>query len=163
MNIFFTDPTIWVFVSFAIFVVLAVVFGRATVLKLLDDKIASIRTEIANAEALRNEAQALLNEYEQKQKTALSETQRLIEDAKVQASDLHKRADQDLVDTIARREAMLKDRIQRMEETAIDDIRRYAADLAVSATQEIIAQKLDQSQAARLNDDTIRKVSENLN
>jgi len=59
-NIFFQDPTIWVSISFAIFVVLAVVFGRSKIFAILDAKIQAIRTEIANAEALRDEAQKLL-------------------------------------------------------------------------------------------------------
>ncbi len=162
-NLFFTDPAIWVAVSFTIFAIAAFVFGRKILFKTLDDKIAAIRNEIVTAENLRNEAQKLLIEYEAKQKAAQSEAQKMIENAKIQAADLHKRADQELTETMARRESMLKERIQRMEETAVDDIRRYAADLAISATAEIIAQKLDQASASRLTDASIRKVSENLN
>lgn len=163
MNIFMEDPTIWVLISFVIFVVLAVVFGRTAVLKILDAKIMAIRTEIANAEALRNEANKLLLEYETKQKAAHSEAERMLTDAKQQAIDLHKRADEELTATMARREAMMKDRIQRMEEQAFADIRKYAADLAISATTEIISQKLDQASASKLADQSISKVSGNLN
>lgn len=163
MNIFFEDATIWVLISFGIFVAVAVIFGRAAIVKMLDDKIQSIRTEIANAEALREEAQKLLMEYETKQKSAAAEAQNMLENAKRQAADMQQRAEQEIADTMQRREIMLKERIQRMEESAMDDIRRYAADLAVSATTEIIVQKLDQAGASRLADQSIRKVSENLN
>lgn len=163
MNIFMEDPTIWVLISFVIFVALAVVFGRGMILKMLDDKILAIRTEIANAAALRDEAQKLLLEYETKQKAAHSEAEKMLEAAKKQAAELHEKADRDLTETMSRRESMMKDRIQRMEEAAMDDIRRYAADLAISATTEIITQKLDQASANKLADQSIRKVSENLN
>lgn len=163
MNIFYEDPTIWVAVSFVLFVLLAVVFGRGIVTKMLDDKIENIRSQIATAENLRNEAQKLLMEYEAKQKAAATEAQSLLENAKRQAADLHARAEAELTSTMERRESMMKERIQRMEETAIDDIRRYAAELAISATTEIIAQKLDNASAQRLADESIRKVSENLN
>lgn len=163
MSIFMEDPTIWVLVSFVIFVGLAVVFGRGMILKMLDDKILAIRTEIANATALRDEAQKLLLEYETKQKAAHSEAEKMLEAAKKQAVELHEKADRDLTETMARRESMMKDRIQRMEDAAMDDIRRYAADLAISATTEIITQKLDQASANKLADQSIRKVSENLN
>ena len=162
-NIFMTDPTIWVLMSFSIFVITAIVFGRKIVFNILDEKIAGIRTQISNAEALRDEAQRLLMEYEAKQKTAAAEAQKILENAKLQAADLHRRAEKDLAETMDRRETMLKDRIRRMEDAAMDDIRRYAADLAISATKEIITQKLDQSSAQNLTDQAIRKVSGHLN
>lgn len=163
MNIFFEDATIWVLVSFGLFVALAFAFGRRMVIQMLDDKILAIRTQIANAEALREEAQKLLLEYETKQKSATAEAQSMLETAKRQAEDMHKRAEQEIADTMQRREAMLKDRIQRMEDSAMEDIRRYAAELAVSATTEIITQNLGQAEASKLADQSIRKVAENLN
>ena len=161
-NIFLTDPTIWVLVSFAIFVVAAVIFGRKAIVTMLDDKIAAIRNDIANAQALRDEAERLLLEYETKQKAAHSEAEKMLEAAKLQAADLHKRADEELTATMARRESMMKERIQRMEDSARDDIRRYAAELALSATGEIIAQKLDQGSASKLADQSISKVAGSL-
>ena len=163
MNIFFEDATIWVLASFIIFVGLAIALGRRTIVSMLDAKIASIRTEIANAAALRDEAQKLLLEYETKQKAAHSEAERMLSDARAQAEELHKRAEAELAETATRRETMLKERIQRMEEQAFADIRKYAADLAISATTEIIAQKLDQASANKLADASIQKISGNLN
>lgn len=163
MNLFMEDPTVWVLISFVIFVLLAVVFGRSTITSMLDAKIASIRAEIANAEALRDEAQKLLLEYETKQKAAHGEAEKMLAAARAQAVDLHKRADDELAATMSRREAMMTDRIKRMEEQAFADIRKYAADLAIAATTEIISQKLDANAASRLADASIRKVSENLN
>lgn len=157
------DPTAWVLISFVIFVALAYKFGRATVIKSLDDKIASIRTEIAQAEHLRAEAQALLADYQMKQTNALSEAQTILANAQAQANDLRSRADSELNETIARRETMMQDRIKRMEADAMEDIRRYAANLAISATAEIIAQKMNEQSAQQLADASIRKVAENLN
>jgi F-type H+-transporting ATPase subunit b len=160
MNLFMNDPTIWVLVSFVIFVAGAIIFGRKTVIGMLDAKINAIRTEIANAEHLREHAQRLLQEYETKQKAAQSEAERMLAAAKKQAADLHQKAEAELSETLARRESMMADRIKRMEEAAKDDIRRYAADLAISATGEIIAQKMDQATASRLADESIRKVGD---
>jgi F0F1-type ATP synthase membrane subunit b/b' len=64
---------------------------------------------------------------------------------------------------MTRRESMLKARIEQMERVAIDDIRRYAADLAVTATTEIISQKLSEQKASALTDESIRHISEKLN
>jgi F-type H+-transporting ATPase subunit b len=164
MNSFLThDPTVWVALSFVIFVALAFKFGRASVLKSLDTRIESVRNDLATAEQLKAEAQALLAEYQRKQLDASKEAEQLIENARDNATRLQKQAEEDFTATMNRREGMMKERIQRMEETAMDDIRRYAAELAISATTQIIAEKMDDKSAQKLADTSIRNLSENLN
>lgn len=157
------DPTIWVLASFVIFVTAAFVFGRKSVTAGLDAKIEAIRTEIATAETLRAQAEQLLADYQGKQAAAAQEASKIIDNAKLQADQLRSHAEEDFTTTMARKETMMKDRILRMEETAMDDIRRYAAELAISATTQIIAQKMDAASAEKLADSSIRKVADNLN
>lgn len=157
------DPTIWVLFSFIVFVVAAFIFGRQTILNGLDQKIALIRSEIETASHLRQEAEGLLADYRARQEHASSEATKIISLAQAQALDLQKQAEADFTETISRREDLLKDRLQRMEETAKDDIRRYAAELAISATTQIIAEKMDAATATKLTDASIRTVSDHLN
>jgi len=157
------DPTIWVLFSFILFVGLAFKFGRQSVLSSLDSRIESVRKEIATAENLKAEAQKLLNEYQQKQAEAVRDAGKMVEQAQAQARELAARAEQDFTATMQRKEVMMKERLARMEETAMDDIRRYAAELAISATTQIIAQKMDENSAQKLADESIRKISDNLN
>lgn len=162
-SIIFSDPTIWLVFSFVAFVVLAFVFGRQSVMGILDAKIEKIRNDIASAENLRNEAEAMLSTYQFHMRNASVEADRIIAKAKIQADDIRKQADKDLEETMARRESMLKTRIEQMERSAMDDIRRYAAELAVSATSEIISQKLSSQSANSLADESINRISEKLN
>lgn len=163
MNLIQNDPTIWVLLSFVIFVAAAFVFGRKSVTSGLDAKIEAIRTEIATAEALKAQAEQLLAEYQGKQAAASQEASKLIDQAKVQATEMRRQAEEEFTSTMERKEAMLKERIQRMEDSAMDDIRRYAAELAINATTQIIAQKMDAASAEKLADASIRKVADNLN
>lgn len=160
---FLHDPTAWVLMSFVIFVTAAFVFGRKTALSGLDAKIDAIRTEIATAETLRSQAEALLSEYVGRQSAASQEAGKILENARAQAEALRRKAEDDFSDTMARKEAMMKERLVRMEDAAMDEIRRYAAELAINATTQIIAQKMDAAAAEKLADDSIRKVAENLN
>lgn len=157
------DPTLWLVFSFGIFVVLAFVFGRRSVLSMLDAKIDKIRNDISSAEALKTEADALLNKYKSELQNASVEADRIIAKAKAQAEDIRKKAEADFNETMQRREAMLTTRIEQMERSAVEDIRRYAAELAVSATSEIISQKLSHQSADALTDESIRHISEKLN
>lgn len=157
------DPTVWVAISFVIFIALAYKLGRASVLKALDTRIEGVRNDLATAEQLKAEAQAMLVEYQRKQLDAAKEAEQLIENARDNATRLQKQAEEDFTTTMARREGMMKERILRMEENAMDDIRRYAAELAISATTQIIAEKMDDKSAHKLADSSISKLSENLN
>lgn len=157
------DPTLWLVFSFIAFMVLAFVFGRRSVLSILDAKIDKIRADISSAESLKNEAEALLNKYKSELKNSSIEADTIIAKAKIQAEDIRKQAEVDFAETMARREAMLATRIEQMERSAVDDIRRYAAELAVSATSEIIAQKLSSTAASAQIDDSIRAIGEKLN
>ena len=163
MDILLHDATIWVALSFALFVVLAFALGRKMIIASLDEKIAKIRDEIETSDRLRTEALALLAQYQDKQKNAQIEADRILTEATTQAKSIQAKLDAEFEDSMARREQMLKERIVRMQDQARDDIRKYAAELAMSATAEIIAQKMDQTRASNLVDQSIRKVSDQLN
>ena len=156
------DPTFWLIFSFAAFMVLAFVFGRKSVLNILDAKIEKIRHDISTAEKLQAEAEAMLAQYKSDLQNASVEGDRIIARAKQQADDIRATAEKDFADTMTRREAMLKTRIEQMERSAVEDIRRYAADLAVTATTEIISQKLSEQKASALVDESIRHVAQKI-
>lgn len=157
------DSTLWLVFSFVAFIILAFIFGRKSVLSILDSKIEKIRHDISAAEKLQTEAESLLNQYKSNLQNASVEADRIIAKAKQQAEEIRKQSELDLSETMARRETMLKTRIDQMERAAIDDIRRYAAELAVSATTEIISQKLSEQKASSLADNSIRNVGDKLN
>ncbi|MDY0028437.1 MAG: hypothetical protein RBR86_00695 [Pseudobdellovibrionaceae bacterium] len=160
---FLEDPTLWVLLSFISFMVLAYVLGRRSVLGMMDAKIEKIRQQITSAEVLKSEAEALLFQYKSNLANASTEAEAIIAKAKAQAADYRKQAEVEFDETIARREDMLKSRIEQMERSAVDDIRRYAAELAVSASTEIISQRLSSSDVSRLADQSIQQISEKLN
>ena len=157
------DPTLWLVGSFAAFMLLAFVFGRKSVAGMLDSKIDKIRANIASAENLKAEAEALIAQYKANLANAHTEASTILANAQKQAADMQTKAEKDLQESAARREAMLASRIEQMERAAIDDIRRYAAELAVSATTEIIAQKMTPQTADALTTQSIAHISEKLN
>lgn len=158
-----SDPTLWVAFSFVVFIALAFKLGRASVLKVLDERIDAVRHDLATAEKLKIEAQTMLAEYQHKQLDAAREAEQLINEARKNAARLQQQAEEDFTATMARREDMMKERILRMEDAAMNDIRRYAAELAISATTQIIAEKMDEKSAERLADSSIGKLSGHLN
>lgn len=151
----FNDTGIWVFISFAIFAVVAYKLGRKSVLTTLDEKIERIKYEIDTAENLRVEAQELLAQYRRKQREADKEAKKIINTATEHAKTIQKKAEADLDETLERREKWLKQRLKRMEEDAVTEMKEKATELAIEATNEILLKKLDKDSHAKFVDQTI--------
>lgn len=160
---FFQEATNWVLISFVIFAVGFWKFGLKLMLGKLDGRIEEIRKEIETAESLRIEAQELLAQYQRKQRDAAKEAEAIVASAQKHAAEIQKAAEAELNELIARKEAQLKDRLQRMEDVALQDIKSYAAELAVKATAEIIAKQMDEKTNARLVEQSIKTVAGQLN
>ena len=156
------DAHTWVAVSFVVFFGILMKYGKGALLGMLDKRIQEIKDEIKNAEALRIEAQELLAQYQRKHRDAMQESKKIIDNAQKQAEKIREQAEADLSESMERREKQLKERLQRMEQSAINEIQKYAADLAIQATAEIIASKLDKTANDRLVDNAIRDVGSNI-
>lgn len=157
------DTNIWVVFSFILFVILLYKFGAKSVTGGLDARIAEIRNEIATAEALRTEAQALLTEYQQKQRDAEAEAAAMVANAKAQVDQLRIEAEAEIKELAERREAQLSERLKRIEDKAMADIQNHAAAMAVEAAKQIIAQSMDEQTAASLTQNAIGDLSKALN
>ena len=159
---FLQEATNWVLISFVIFAIGFWKFGLKLLLGKLDSRIAEIRKEIETAESLRVEAQELLAQYQRKQRDAAREAETIIASAEKHAAEIQRQAESELNEMVARKEAQLKDRLKRMEDVALQDIKAYAAELSVKATAEIIAKQIDQATNDRLIDQSIRSISAQL-
>lgn len=156
------DAQVWYLLSFIVFIVIAVRFGKASFLNTIDSKIEDIQKEINTAESLRVEGQEMLAQYQRKQRDALQDAEKIINDAKDQAKAMQKQAEADLKETMKRREDQLADRLQRMEQNAIQEIQDHAAELAINAAKEIITEKLDKKAGEKLIDQSIKNVASNI-
>lgn len=159
---FLYDTYFWYLVSFTGFAAILWKYGKPALISYIDNRIEEIREEIATAENLRVEAQGMLAQYQRKHKDAVKDADQILETAKKQAAEIQKQAEIDLDETIARREKQLAERLERMEENAKEEIRQYAATLAITATSEIIASKLDKKANEKLVDAAIKGVSDNI-
>lgn len=153
---------IWYTIAFVTFAAIIYKLGKPAILAYLDKRIAEIREEIETAENLRVEAQEMLAQYQRKHKDAVKDAEKIIENAKVQAADIQKKAEKDLEETITRREKQLNDRLERIKQNAKDEILEYASGLAIAATREIIAENLDKKTNEKLVDDAIKSVGKNI-
>ncbi len=163
MEILSNDTNLWVGFSFLIFAYIVYSKGKEAFISLLDTRIDAIKQEIDTAENLHTEAQELLAQYQRKHRNAVSEAEEIVANAKKHADVIRKDAEAELKVQMKRREKQLEERLDRMKGSAIVQIQQHAANLAIEATREIIADKLDKKANENLVDQSIKKLKENIN
>src|SRR6185437_2311561 len=154
------NPGAWV--ALAVLIVFALLAWKKVhhaVGKALDSKIALIRDQLAEAEALRKEAEALKAEYESKAKSADKDRKALMERARHEADEIVAKAKNDAEALIERRTRMAEDKIAAEERTAIEQLRAAAAEAAAKAAAKIIAERHDSATDAKLVDQAIREIA----
>jgi len=125
------------------------------VAKILDDRIAGIRTQLAEAASLRAEAQKLRDEYARKSAQADKEIAAIRAAAEKQAAEIVEQAKTDATALIERHKALAADKIAAAERAAVDDLRATAADAAAAAARELLGKELDEAADKKLVDQAI--------
>jgi len=158
------DPGFWVGVSFLLFVLLMLYYKvPAMVTKALDERADRIRDELDHAQKLREEAQALLAEYQRKRTEAEKEAEDIIAQAKAEAESFAEETRVKLAETLERRSALAEQKIAQAEAGALNEVRAAATDLAIAAAEKIIAGEVKGAKATSLIDDSIEAVKTRLN
>jgi F-type H+-transporting ATPase subunit b len=130
----------WVAVAFVLFLGILVYLGaHRRVIDGIDQRQARIKAELAEARRLRDEAQALLVEYQRKRHDADREAEAIIASANAEAERLAAEGKTRLEDFVARRTKMAETKIAQAEAQALADVRSSAADAAVAAAEKILS------------------------
>ena len=149
-------------ISFAVIVVLVILVWKrvpAAIAGALDSKIALIRDQLAEAEQLRKDAEALKAEYAAKAASADKDRDALLERAKHEADEIVAKAKTDAESLIERRTRMAQDKIAAEERAAIDQLRAAAADAATKAAARLIAERHDAGSDAKIVDQAIKQIA----
>ena len=129
----------WVAIAFVIFLGILVYFGaHRRITDSLDQRQTRIKAELDEARRLREEAQALLAEFERKGREAEGEAAAIIAGATAEAERLAIEAKVRMEDFVARRTKMAEAKIAQAEAQALADVRSAAADAAAAAAEKIL-------------------------
>ncbi|HLV83642.1 MULTISPECIES: ATP F0F1 synthase subunit B [Devosia] len=157
------DNSFYALVALIIFLGLALYFGIHTIIaKMLDAQIKKIADDLAEAKKLREEAAALLVEYEQKRVAAESEAAGIITAAKEEATRLTAEAQTALADLITRRTKSVEDKIAQAEAHAVAEVRARSADVAIEAARLVLTDEMNRK-GGQVVDKAIADVGNRLN
>jgi F-type H+-transporting ATPase subunit b len=128
----------------------------------LDARADRIRQDLAEAKALREEAQALLAQFERKQKEVREQADDIVAASKASAAKVAEAGKEDIRRSVDRRLKAATEQIANAEAAAIREIRDRAVTVAVAAAEEVIRSRMGEGEASRLVDESIREVGAKL-
>jgi F-type H+-transporting ATPase subunit b len=154
----------WVAVAFVLFIgVLAYFQVHKLIVKGIDDRRDLIKAELNEARRLKEEAQALLAQYREKQRAAEQEAAAIVAGAQAEAERLALEAKAKMEDFVARRTKMAETKIAQAEAQALAEVRAAAAEAAVAAAETILTRtvkgKVAEDLIAKGIDDVKRKLN----
>jgi F-type H+-transporting ATPase subunit b len=133
-------PEAWVAIAFLCFLALLAYLGvHRKLIDSLDHRQARIKGELDEAKKLREEAQALLADFERKGREAENEAEAIIASANAEAQRLAAEAKARMEDFVTRRTKMAETKIAQAEAQALADVRSAAADAAATAAEKILS------------------------
>jgi len=159
---FLQDPAFWAAVAFVIFIAATAKPISRLLTAGLDKRADKIRSDLEEAEKLREEAQDLLASYQRKQRDALAEAEAIIALAGEEAERLAVQERDKLEAALERRQKQAIDRIAQAEAQALDLVRAKTVDVALDATRDYLAKELKDNQSDALTDAAIKDLPGNL-
>jgi F-type H+-transporting ATPase subunit b len=158
------EAEFWVALGFFVFLGLLGYLGvHRKLAKSLDDRAIRIKAELDEARKLKDEAAALLADYQRKRREAESEAQEIIDGAKAEAERLAEEAKAKVEEFVARRTQIAETKIAQAEAQAAAEVRGAAAEAAVAAAEKILSQEAKGTLAAELIAKGIEDIRKKLN
>lgn len=133
------------------------------VMQSLDEKSAEIAAQLAEAKALREEAEKVLADYEAQRKQAEKQAEEIVAQAKETAERTAIEAREAMQAALERRTAQAESKIARAEEQLQSEVRAAITALAVNAAAHLVASGMKPDTANKLIDENIDDLSARLN
>lgn len=158
------DASFWTATAFVSFLALLAYLGVfKSLIAGIDARSEKIRSDLADAEALRDEARRVLSETQAKVKAAEADARAIVDQARKEAEAYAATSRKDFQEFMTRRRAMAEDRIAQAEAQAIADVKAAAADIAIKASEIVLSKELRGAKGEALIAQRLHSVKSNLN
>ena len=159
----FHDPELAIAIAFVIAIVLVSKRVWQAITGMLDARAAKIKSELDEAQKLKDDAQRALGQFQRRQRDALQEAEAIVSHAREEAARLIERAQRDLEALIERRQRLAAEKIALAEAKAVAEVRNTAVDIAIGAARRVIAERVGGSEGQVLVDQAIAELPQRLN
>lgn len=122
-NALVNDTSFWAMLSTVLCFAFIAYKAKIPFLASLDNRTQAIRLRLEEAEKLRADAQAILDEYKHKSERAIHEAEDILRNAERRAEHLRTETEAKLAAMITRQELLAKNRISRLHEEAMQSVK----------------------------------------
>ena len=152
----------WVAVAFALFVILFFFKVLPKINTMLDSRTAKIASELKQASALRAEAEKLLASAKKKSSDAETAAIEMIATAKAEAKRIATKAETDMNEEAARKMVIVKKKIKRAEQQAVETVKKEAVEEASKIATNILSLSAAKNHKSLLTE-SIAKITSSIN
>ncbi len=153
------NESTFVAIGFTLFVILVWRKAGSAIGGMLDERTKKIEAELAEAQALREEAAAELQKFQRLAREAADEAKTILANAEQTAERITKVAEEKAEASIKRREAQATMKIEAAEAAVIADLRSQSAALAIAAAKQVMTDKLDMDASLSLVEQSVEQIN----
>jgi len=153
----------WTILVFVLLLILLKKFAWGPMLAAIDERESKISGDLEQAEKAKEEANKSLAELNKRLDDARTEAEKIVSDARTSAEKLAEKVTQDAKDEASKILEKAHASIQAEKESALSELRKEVAELAVGATNKIILTQLDAEKQQTLVDEYIKEMPNKLN
>jgi len=157
---FLASLLFWSVISFGILLFLLKRFALPGILEMLEAREKKIKDSLDQAERFKQEAQALLAQYEAKLKSVHEEGRAILELARKEAQLKTEENERRVEQETQRMLAEARSEIQREQQEVIREVRRAAVDLTILAAEKVLSRSLTDADHRRLIDEAVQEISD---
>ena len=148
----------WSLVSFALLFFLLKKFAFPPILEVLEERENKIRSEIGDAEKLRQEAEELKADLEKELKNAHEKANTIIQMAGDESKKIQEKSIQETQAKVRQMQNDAEQEIQITRNKLLNEIRSYTAALTIASTEKVLKKSLNNEDKNRLIDESIEEV-----
>ena len=152
------DATFWVTISFFIFLGILIYFKIPQRIKeTLEQNIFNIKSQINEAEKLKEDAKNILTEHEKKISNSKNEVKKMINKASEDAEKNVIRINEEFHNLMENRKKNAEERIIQFKNQAKKDIKNASVKIAIDSVKRLIKNSLDKSKLDKIYSSSIEE------
>jgi len=145
------DATFWVMISFFLFMGLLIYFQIPQKIKTaLEENISNIKSQIDEADKLKEDAKNILTEHEKKISNSKAEMKSMITKAGEEAEKNIIKTNQDFHNLMENRKKNAEERIKQLKNQALKDIKNTSVRIAIESVEKLLKNSLDKSKLDKI-------------
>ena len=152
------DASFWVTISFFIFLGILIYFKIPQKIKeTLEQNILNIKSQINEAEKLKEDAKNILAEHEKKISNSKNEVKEMINKANEEAEKNIIRLNKEFHNLMENRKRNAEERIRQLKNQAEKDIKNASVKIAIESVEKLIKNSLDKSKLDKIYSSSIEE------